>query len=399
MGKSGAELVKILFLSPWFPTPPVNGSKIRLFHLLSALCGRHEVSLVSFVREGEVIDIPTIASLCAEVRTVPFREFHPEGWRARLGYLSRDPRSVVDTYNPEIERLVRNLTGGIDCIVANQMVTASYSLQNSNIPCVLDELELATGWDAWQKASGLARLRHWLTWQKTRRYVRRLLPRFKAVTVVSEVEKAIVGEVAPEFKRLRVVPNGVDTEYNRPGLAIAEADRLVYSGALTYSANYDAVKFFLEEIFPLIRNEQPHACVEITGSAQGVNLEGLRLNDQARLTGYIEDIRPVVSGAWACVVPLRKGGGTRLKILEAMALGTPVVATSKGAEGLDVSPGENILIADEPEAFAHQVVRLIRSAELRNTLAVNGRQLVEQRYSWAQIGEEFRMLVEETADV
>lgn len=389
--------MKILFITPWFPAPPVNGSKIRLFHLLRALAGRHEVSLVSFVREGEVIDIAAIASLCAQIRTVPFREFQPKGWRARRGYFSRDPRSVVDTYNQEMDLLVRKLTGGYDCIVANQMVTASYVQKNSNTPCVWDELELATGWDAWRKANGLARLRHWLTWQKTHQYVRWLLPRFQAVTVVSEVEKTILGEIAPEYERLQVVSNGVDTDYNRPGLAIPEAGRLVYSGALTYSANYDAVKYFLAEIFPLIRNEQPHAVVDITGSTQGVILEELRLDDQVRLTGYLQDIRPVIAGASVCVVPLRKGGGTRLKILEAMALGTPVVATSKGAEGLEVTPEENILIADEPDAFAQQVLRLIRNAKLRNTLARNGRHLVERRYSWAQIGEEFRMLVEENS--
>lgn len=389
--------MKILFLSPWFPTPPVNGSKNRIYNLLKALTGRHEVRLVSFVRPSEEVDTHAIDSLCQEITTIPYREFHPEGWRAKLGYLSPTPRSIVDTYSPQMAQEVRRRANWAECIVASELVTAPYVRQLSKVPCVWDDLELATGWDAWQKANGMARLRHWLTWQKTQSYIRHLLPRFKAVTVVSELENAILDEVAPMYRGGRVLPNGVDIEHNHLGLRPPSRGRLVYSGALTYSANYDAVKYFLEEIFPLIQQQQPGAHLEITGSTQGVDVSGLRLNEYARLTGFVADIRPVVAGAWACVVPLRQGSGTRLKILEAMALGTPVISTSKGAEGLEVIPEENILIADGPTAFARQVVRLLGDGELRARLADNGRQLVEQRYSWTQIGKDFCALVEETA--
>jgi glycosyltransferase involved in cell wall biosynthesis len=389
--------VKILLLSPWFPTPPVNGSKIRIYHLLRALAGRHEISLISFIRPGEDLDLDAAGSLCREVKTIPFREFQPKGLRARVGYFSPTPRSIVDTYSPQMAQEVRRQASWAECIVASELVTAAYVRQLSKVPCVWDDLELATGWDAWQKANGMARLRRWLTWQKTQSYVRHLLPRFKAVTVVSEMENAILDEVAPKYRGGRVLPNGVDIEHNHLGLGLPSRGRLVYSGSLTYSANYDAVKYFLEEIFPLIHQQQPDANLEITGSTQGMDMSGLRLNEYARLTGFVADIRPVVAGAWACVVPLREGSGTRLKILEAMALGTPVISTSKGAEGLEVIPEESILIADGPTAFARQVVRLLGDGELRARLAVNGRQLVEQRYSWKQIGKDFCALVEETA--
>jgi glycosyltransferase involved in cell wall biosynthesis len=120
----------------------------------------------------------------------------------------------------------------------------------------------------------------------------------------------------------------------------------------------------------------------------GVPVDRLPANDGLVLTGYLDDVRPTVARSWACVVPLRVGGGTRLKVLEAMALGTPVVSTSKGAEGLEVTSGEDILIADEPADFADATLRLLDDPALRAELAANGRRLVRGRYGWDQIGEE-----------
>jgi glycosyltransferase involved in cell wall biosynthesis len=188
----------------------------------------------------------------------------------------------------------------------------------------------------------------------------------------------------------------VDCARNRPDLARPVPNALLYNGALTYSANYGAMEFFLAEVYPIIRRQEPGVSLTITGSTSGVDLSGLRLEEGVRLSGYVDDIRPLVAGAWACVAPILHGGGTRLKILEAMALGTPVVATSKGAEGLEVTPGQDILIADEPAEFAAQVLRLLRDANLRERLATNARRLVEQRYDWAGIGQRFVDLVEET---
>jgi len=163
---------------------------------------------------------------------------------------------------------------------------------------------------------------------------------------------------------------------------------------LTYSANYDAMRFFLDEIWHRIKSVEPSTRLQITGRTDGVDLSGLALGDGAGLTGYLPDISPAVAGAWACVVPLRIGGGTRLKVLEAMALGTPVIATRKGAEGLDVTAEENILIADDPAEFATQTIRLLRDPALRKRLAGNARRLVETKYTWHAIGEQFNDLVE-----
>jgi glycosyltransferase involved in cell wall biosynthesis len=157
------------------------------------------------------------------------------------------------------------------------------------------------------------------------------------------------------------------------------------------------MRYFLADIYPGIRREVSNVSLTITGNTMGVRLKDLQLDDSVRLSGYVDDIKPVIARAAVCVVPLRQGGGTRLKILEAMALGTPVVATSKGAEGLDITPGRDILIADDPAEFAHEVIRLLRNSTLREQVTSNARRLVEQCYDWQQIGRRFVGLVETAA--
>jgi glycosyltransferase involved in cell wall biosynthesis len=242
-------------------------------------------------------------------------------------------------------------------------------------------------------------MQYLVSWWKARQYERRIFRRFDLVTMVSEQDRR-VSEAGLSNKRGRVevVPNGVDCRHNRPSLAQPTPQTLVFNGSMTYDANLEAVKYFLDGVYPLVQSRVPGVSLTITGSTSGVDLSLLNLNGRVRLAGYVDDVRPLVAGASACVVPIRQGGGTRLKILEAMALGTPVVSTTKGAEGLEVTPGKNILIADEPADFASQVVRLMREPDLRERLAVNARRLVEERYDWRAIGQNFVRLVESVVE-
>jgi glycosyltransferase involved in cell wall biosynthesis len=153
------------------------------------------------------------------------------------------------------------------------------------------------------------------------------------------------------------------------------------------------MEFFLNDIFPQVKASRPEATLRITGRSDGVPLDRLPLGNGAELTGYLDDIRPAIAQSWMCVVPLQIGGGTRLKILEAMALGTPVLSTSKGAEGLDVTPGEDILIADGATEFADAVTRLLSNPALRARLAAGGQRLVEERYSWKTCAQALEQLL------
>jgi glycosyltransferase involved in cell wall biosynthesis len=395
--------VRVLFLSAWFPYPADNGSKLRAYHLLRALGQEHEVTLVSFAFATARPEQPgDLRSLCADIQVVPVDPFAANRAGTLRTFLSARP--IVSRPIPAMSHLVsgvlrRNAYGAV---IASTEMMADYALQAPpRVPRVLEEHNSMTRWmrERYEGTSHpLKRLRSWASWRKRHRYEMRYYPRFDLVTMVSEADRATTLEtVGQQETRIEVVPNGVDCAHNLPGLARSEPEALIYSGALTYSANYHAMRWFLAEIFSRIRAECPGTTLTITGSTRGVDLNRLGLDNSVRLTGFLDDVRLAVARAQVAVAPILWGGGTRLKILEAMALGTPVVATSKAAEGLDVTHGLDILIANEPAEFADQVVRLLRDPNLRDVLARNGRALVEERYDWQAIGQRFVDLVEKVA--
>jgi glycosyltransferase involved in cell wall biosynthesis len=393
--------MNLLFLSTWFPCPPDNGSKIRVYYLLRALGALHQVSLLSFAfdtaRPGEAVALHPI---CADVQTVECNPFKRAGVSALARFLSPDP--IVTRPLEEMKLLVQRALDSkhYDAVIASVEVMATYALQApSTTTKILEEHNSLSRW-MWERyraqRSVLQRWRCWISWRKTSRYESRLFRQFDLCAMVSEQDRAASLQMLSGYHGpIEVVPNGVDCDRNRPGLAPVEPQRLVYNGALTYQANYDAVKYFLTEIYPIIQKTRPDVTLSITGSTAGVNLEGLPLSDGVMLTGYVDDIRQVVASSCVCVVPIQEGGGTRLKILEAMALGTPVVSTSKGVEGIEARHGEHLLLADDAASFAECTLTLLRDASLRQRLAVNARRLVEEHYDWTRIGERFAGLVED----
>jgi glycosyltransferase involved in cell wall biosynthesis len=393
--------MRILFLSTWFPYPPDNGSKIRAAYLLRALAAQHDVVAVAFCpvsgkdsgdQARHTNDHPVVP-----VPDDPFRHVNAPQW---VKYLS--PFPLAFRASPAMKMAVANQTAGLwDAVVAVQMPVAQYALQVDAGTRVID-VDTALNFQMRERYLAqerpIARASAWVSWQKARRYESRMLRRFQAATVVSQAEVASLERMVRNTK-CSVIPisNGVDCDHNRPGLAQPQPNALVYNGSITYSANYDAMRWFLAEVYPRIKAQIPGVSLTITGATRDVDLVGLALDDTVRLTGFVDDVRIPVAEASICVVPIRQGGGTRLKILEAMALGTPVVATSKGAEGLAVTDGDNLLLADNPESFARRTAELLGNAALRHDLAANARRLVEGRYDWEAIGQRFADLVETTA--
>jgi glycosyltransferase involved in cell wall biosynthesis len=392
--------MRILFLSTWFPYPLSQGSKIRAYHLLRALAAQHEVTSLSFQ------DTPIqpawrehVKQLCHRVEIVPCDPFAADRARKRMGWLSLWPSSVVASRCADMTERVQQIAADWqpDRIVALTFVTAPYALKILNVTRVVDVDNMMARMlrEAYeQEPSFTGRARLWLAWWKFRRYEQWLFSQFDACLVVTERDRQRLAAMLGKTDGIGIVPNGVDTTHNRPHLATPKPNTLVYNGALTFQANYDAMGHFLREVFPLVLAQAPNTRLTITGRTDHVPLDHLPLNDHVTLSGYLDDVRPTVAQSWICVVPLLAGGGTRLKILEAMALGTPVVSTVKGAEGLEVVHGEHALIADTPGDFAAQIVRLMKEPTLREKLVCNARRLVEEKYGWAEIGQHFRDLVE-----
>jgi glycosyltransferase involved in cell wall biosynthesis len=228
--------------------------------------------------------------------------------------------------------------------------------------------------------------------RKLRHYEDRMVGRFDTNLTVSARDRDLLLERVPAA-RVDVIPNGVDTEYFQASNGEQAANSLIFVGGLTWFPNYDAITYFNESIWPLIRARLPDATLTLVGRMpSGFDTSRLPAGIDAR--GFVDDIRPLVANAAAFIVPLRVGGGTRLKILDALAMGKAIVSTSIGCEGIDVTPGENILVGDSPEDFTNQVVRVCQDAPLRNSLGREGRKLVEEKYAWKLIGSRLTELLE-----
>ena len=235
-------------------------------------------------------------------------------------------------------------------------------------------------------------------WQKWKRYIAESLSAFDSCTVVSDPEIAPLRDCAPGYKNIQVIPNGADLSRLTGDFGAPDADTLVYTGAMTYHVNFDAMKFFLTEVYPLILAARPRTRLLMAGRYDGVPIHELPKYDSVKYLGHLADIRPCVSQSWLSVVPERIGGGTRIKILESMALGTPVVTTSRGATGLLAENGRDILVADEPQAFCDAVIRVLDEPDLRASLSQRGRRMIERQYDWSVIGAIFNAYVSQIVE-
>ncbi len=389
--------MRVLFLSPWHPVPPDNGSKIRIYYLLRGLAEHHEVTLITFVNGSDDYPSPELKALCSDVHVVQRRPYDPTSARAFRGLFSPTPRVIVDTNVSAMgQKIERELVyHRYDLIIASQWNTAAYQQHFNGVPAIFEEVELGSLYSKKDQASNpLLRARHALTLLKLRHYMGRLLPRFESCTVVSKIEAALLQRMVPGYEKIEVIPNFLDLNSYTDNIGPPEANTLIFSGSLSYFANYNAMIWFLGEVYPRIKRRIPNVQMTITGDHANRRLPS---SNSVSLTGLIDDVRPLIAASWISLAPIWLGGGTRLKILEAMALCTPVVATSKGVEGLDAYHDEHLLIADTPEDFAEAVIRVFNEPGLRERLADNAFQLVREKYHWEAVMPRFLDLVERAA--
>lgn len=387
--------MNLLVLSPWFPCPPDNGSRQRAFHLLRAWKrAGHGVHLVAGRRQAdEAVGTPgdCLAQLCDSVNVVPWR-WHDGTQPGRLStLLSFAPRSIVETNNEPFRAAARE---GIRCVpdavIAFELAAAPFVPRNTGgAPVILDQVEVSGVVRAGDRANTVAaRLRAILTRAKHDAYWRRELRRFDAITAVSEKEaNAVRGVLGGDLPPVFIVPNGADVE----AFPLRDTDpvsgRMIYNGSPAYGPNREAVSWFVREILPGIVRSVPDAHLVVTGNVPAEVLarySGDR--GRVRFTGSVPDIRPELAASVVCPVPLRVGGGTRVKILEAWAAGVPVVSTSVGIEGVAGWEREReILIADSASQFSAACVRLLTDPALAGQTAANARRLAEAQYDWRGI--------------
>jgi glycosyltransferase involved in cell wall biosynthesis len=270
--------------------------------------------------------------------------------------------------------------GEIEMVIASQLDMAIYADCFRGIPALFEEAEVGVLYEKYSRAQSIWRMfRYGLTWAKYSRYLANLLRKYQACTVVSDQEYSLLATLVPDYQAFKVIPNFVDLESYREIHISPRPKTIVFTGSFTYSPNYEGMKWFLDRVFPHILAEFPDANVTITGDHGNRPLPMMK---NVTLAGFVNDIRELIARSWICVVPIHTGGGTRLKILEALALGTPIVATSKGAEGIDVIDGEHLLIEDDPVNFAKAIIQMFLDHDLRHRLAKNGRKLIQDRYDF-----------------
>jgi glycosyltransferase involved in cell wall biosynthesis len=245
----------------------------------------------------------------------------------------------------------------------------------------------------WRRVAGLERrparraLLEIEAW-KVRHAERRACEAADLVVAVSEDDRRRLQALAPR-SRCVAIPTGVDTTYFKPSTAPEIPNRLVFTGSMDWFPNEDAIGHFIDAILPRIRTEMPDVTLSVVGRNPSAALRARAEGAGVVVTGTVDDVRPYVDEAALYIVPLRAGGGTRLKIFEALAMGKAVVSTTVGAEGLAVTPGRDVAIADRPDEFAQTVIALLRDRVRRQALGRAGRLLVQRRYSWEQVSSEF----------
>ncbi len=393
--------MKVLFLTPQVPYPPRQGAAIRNWGLISELTKRHRVAALSFLAAGQTPEaVAPLQTPCrVEIETVPLPR-RSLGERVRAMFTTRQPDMALRLAT---ESYARRLTDWLarepfDVVHVGGIEMAPYldvvEVARPRPLVVFDDLNCEY---LLQKRAFLTDVRsplRWVgaayslvQWRRLRRYEAQVCRRADRVIAVSEADAVKLRDLVAG-RDVFVVPNGVDTRVYRPEASRAgplAGDTLVFTGTMDFRPNVDAVLWFARRVLPLVQEEVPGTRFLVVGQRPHRRLDSLRDNPAVTLTGWVEDTRPYIARAVVYVAPLRIGGGTRLKLLEAMAMGKPVVATRLGAEGYPVTEGRELLLADTPADFAAAVVRLMRDPQRRAELGRAGRAFVEERYDWRVI--------------
>ena len=392
--------MKLLWVKGDFLHPTTKGGQIRTLETLKRLHARHEVHYVglnhpphpeALARAGEYCShVYPIEHSVAERRTFGF------GVELARGLFDAWPVSIRRFRSPAMERKIAELTRieRFDWIVCD-FLNASQNLPDPG-SCVLFQHNVeAVIWKRHVEQGGNPVARAYLESQarKMFRYERDACRGAKSVIAVSESDANIFRKDYG-VERVSAVPTGVDLEYFAPRASAPVAD-LVFVGSMDWMPNIDGMKWFVSEILPLIRRRRPGCTLAIAGRKPSPEILKLAAADPGiRVTGTVPDVRPYLWGSTVSIVPLRVGGGTRLKIYEAMAARIPAVSTSIGAEGLDIDPGENIFIADQPTDFAERCLELLADRTARERIAHRAWELVQSRYSWEVICARFEELLQ-----
>lgn len=381
----------ILFLSQVLPYPLDAGPKVRSYYVLRYLAQKHRITLLSFIRANDSpAAVAHLESFCHAVHTVPIQRSRPRDVvHFASSVLQNRPFLVVRDDLPAMHERLRALTSSqtFDAVHADQLSMAHFALRAQEMRRVLDQHNavwtiaerLAENEDFYLKAIALKREARLM-----RAYEARMCARFdQVVTVTPQDKEALTFPDFPPRAPIPTIPICIDPQALSPLPFNLAACDLVCVGGMFYPPNVDGMIWFARAVLPAIWEQSPQTRLFIVGARPSPRLlELARAEPRIVVTGYVSDANEYLARAAAFVVPLRAGGGMRVKILDAWARGIPIASTSIGCEGITIRNGENLLVADSPREFATAVLRLIQDREFARCIAQRGRDWVATQYAW-----------------
>ena len=390
--------MKILWVKVGGLWPPNSGGRLRSLNILAELAKAHRVSVLTTHAPGEDGgELARHLPQCDQVLSFPHAV--PK-WRSPRfplmllrSWFSPLPVDVwkyrVPAMRREAERLLAN--NKVDLCIADFVFAAPNVPMVGPVPVVffahnVEHLILKRLAD--MQTQPWRRRLLGIECDKMRRYETELCRQARLTVAVSPQDRELLVQTAPGA-RIYEVPTGVDTMYFKPKGIPESPSELVFTGSMDWHPNEDAVRHFMDEILPAVRREVPGVVLTVVGRNPSGSLREAASAAGVRVTGTVEDVRPYIDTAAVYVVPLRIGGGTRLKVFEALSMGKAVVSTAVGVEGLPLEPGRHYLRADAPADFASAVVALLRDPARRRALGEAGRNLTQERYAWSQVASQF----------
>ncbi|GAC1342333.1 MAG: glycosyltransferase [Ktedonobacteraceae bacterium] len=392
--------MRILFVTPYVP----SRIRARSFNLIKSLSSVHDVSLVALlVEDYEQAIIKDVERYCTSVDLVPLPKWQayanclqalPTLTPFRVAYY-RSP-AFVERIKEVIHRQKIDVVHGelIKVVPALKMVMAQ-----ENTPILYDSVDCIS-WFLQQEAevtrNPLKKAFVYSELQKMRRYERLELTDFDQLTISSASDRDLLGRLIGQAQNIQVVSNCVDTDYFTPWAGLRAIDSLVYSAKLDYFPNTQAILHFCENTLPLVWKKRPQVRLIIVGSNPPQSVRALATDKRITVTGYVPDIRPYLGTASVALAPLLVAAGTQFKILEALAMGTPIVTTPRCSLALGTSDGVHLLVAEEPQAYVDAIVKLLDDPQLAQRLGATGRQFVAEHYSWTNAANTLNRLYHST---
>jgi sugar transferase (PEP-CTERM/EpsH1 system associated) len=385
--------MRILYITPYVPSL----IRVRPYNLIKYLSRRGHLVTVLSLRstEQEERDADELRRCCHHVETVNLTR-QQSLLNCFKALPTMTPLQAAYCHSPAMQSLIRKVLEEeqFDIVHMEHLRGAHFGTAVAGVPKVYDSVDCISLLfeKALHAAPSLAsRLIAWLDLGRTRRYEGRLISQYDKVLVTSPQDKEALLELdrrsheQDQEEKIAVLPNGVDLEY----FAFANGNRapetLVFSGKMSYHANVAAASHLAQEVMPLIWARRPGVKLEIVGNNPPQAICALAKDDRVRVTGFVPDLRPYLARATVSVSPMQYSVGIQNKLLEAMATGTPVVASSQACSALTVRDGTHLLVADDPATFAEQVLHLLDDIALRREIAIKGRNYVEERHDWRTI--------------